>query len=229
MKTGVIKKQASSDTTKKKQTKNGPGPGRPTRLQAEQRNIELLEKALDLFLERGYSRTSIEGIAAEVGMAKRTVYAQFKDKKSLFKASLQRAIDDWIVPVEDLYAIETDNFEETLLRVGNLLVDNILTPKGMRLLRITNAESGNMPEIGTYAYTKGTGPTLDYLANLFVRRGPVPVKPSHANKAALAFMDLVIGGPGNMSALGISINKVQLKRNTAYRVQLFLHGFLGVK
>lgn len=227
MKTNVSNKQVNRVTTKKKTAKNGPGPGRPTREQAEQRNIELLEKALDLFLERGYSRTTIEGIAAEVGMAKRTVYAQFKDKKSLFMASLQRAIDDWIVTVDELYAIETDDFEETLLRVGNLLVENILTPKGMRLLRITNAESGSMPEISQYTYAKGTGPTLDYLASLFMRRGPRSLKPSEAARTALAFMDLVVGGPGNMSAWGISVNKPQLKKDTAYRVRLFLHGFLS--
>ena len=216
-------------TIRKQKSTNSPGPGRPTRLQAEQRNIELLEKALDLFLERGYSRTSIEGIAAEVGMAKRTVYAQFKDKKSLFKASLERAIDDWIVPIEALQAVETNDFEETLVRIGNLLVENILTPKGMRLLRITNAESGSMHEISQYTYAKGTGPTLDYLANLFTRRGPDNIKPSQAAHAALAFMDLVVGGPGNMSAWGISIDKSKIKRNTAYRVRLFLHGFFSFR
>lgn len=215
-------------TARNRKTRGGPGPGRPTRLQAEQRNIELLEKALDLFLERGYSRTTIEGIAAEVGMAKRTVYAQFKDKKSLFKASLQRAIDDWIVPVEDLHAMETDDLEETLLRVGDLLVGNILTLKGMRLLRITNAESGSMPEISQYTYSKGTGPTLDYLSDLFMRRAG-SIGPGQAADAALAFMDLVVGGPGNMGAWGIAIDRSRLKRDTAYRVRLFLQGLLAVK
>lgn len=204
-----------------------PGPGRPTRLQARQRNLELLDKALDMFLEKGYVRTSMEGIAAAVGMAKRTVYAQYGDKKALFMASLQRAIDDWIVPVDDLYAAETDDLEDTLLRVGQILVDNIMTPKGMRLLRITNAEANVLPEISVYTYEQGTGPTLEYLEDLFVRRGRLDR--FNAREAALAFLFLVVGGPANMSAWGVPVDATQIHRQTRYRVRLFLHGLLSGK
>lgn len=222
------KKAADSRAARpRKKTKYGPGPGRPTRLQAEQRNLELLDRALDLFLEKGYQRTTIEGIAAEVGMAKRTVYSLYGDKKTLFMTALQRAIDDWIVPVEDLHALETDDLEKTLLRVGRVLVDNILTPKGLRLLRITNAESTSMPEISTYTYQRGTGPTLDYLTDLFLRRGPAGKKLLDAKEAALAFLYLVVGGPANMSAWGVPVKKVQINRHTRYSVRLFLYGLLS--
>jgi AcrR family transcriptional regulator len=121
-------------------------PGRPTRDQAEQRNRELLEKALDLFLENGFERTTIEGITAAVGMAKRTVYARYGDKMTLFKAALQRAIEEWMLPVDRLREAETADLEETLLEIGRLLVTNILTPEGLRLLRITNVESIRFPD-----------------------------------------------------------------------------------
>src|SRR5687767_11407701 len=80
--------------------KAGRGPGRPSREQSELRNRELLDTALDLFLERGFEGTTIEAIIATVGMARRTVYARYGDKITLFKAALQRAIDDWVVPTE---------------------------------------------------------------------------------------------------------------------------------
>src|ERR687889_296978 len=76
------------------------GPGRPSREQSELRNQELLDGALDLFLERGFEGTTIEAIVDSVGMARRTVYARYGDKITLFKAALQRAIDDWMVPAE---------------------------------------------------------------------------------------------------------------------------------
>ncbi len=210
-------------------SQNRPGPGRPTRVQAEQRNRQLLDKALDIFLEKGYVRTSIEGIAAAVGMAKRTVYAQYGDKKTLFMAALQRAIDEWIVPVEELYAAETDDLEETLLHVGQILVDNIMTPQGMRLLSITNAEANTLPEISAYTYEQGTGPTLEYLTGLFVRRGPENIELVDAREAALAFLFLVVGGPGNMTAWGIPVDAAQIHRQTRYRVRLFLYGLLSGK
>ena len=72
------------------------GPGRPTLS-----NEELLDKAVDLFLEKGFERTTIDAITASAGMAKRTVYLRYGDKTALFKAALQRAIEDWIVPSND--------------------------------------------------------------------------------------------------------------------------------
>lgn len=207
----------------------GPGPGRPARGQSEQRELELLETALDLFLEQGYERTSIEQIAAAMGMAKRTVYALYPDKKTLFMESLQRAISDWIVPIDVLRQAESDDLEETLFSIGRLLVDNVLTPQGIRLLRITNAESSHMPEISTYTYRQGTGPTLDYLSDLFARRGPGMLGDAGAREAALAFLYLVVSGPANMTAWGIAIDKEEIQRRIRFNVQLFLHGLHAEK
>ncbi len=197
-----------------------PGPGRPTRAQARLRQLELLDRSLDLFLEHGFEGTTMEGIAAALRMAKRTVYAYYPDKKTLFKAALQRAIDEWIVPVEELAAAESDDLEQTLLSIGRILVDNILTPAGMRLLRITNAEAGRMPEISAYTYRQGTGPTLAYLEDLFRRRVP----DADPEAAALAFLYLVVDGPASQSAWGIPLEAERVSANTRYCVRLFLHG-----
>lgn len=203
----------------------GPGPGRPPRGQAEQREQELLETALDLFLAHGYEGTSIEKIAAALGMAKRTIYALYPDKKALFMASLQRAINDWIVPVEVLRKHERDNLTETLFGIGQLLVDNVLTPQGIRLMRITNAESSRMPEISIYTYQQGTGPTLDYLTELLTRRTTPPLRDDAAKEAALAFLYLIVSGPANMTAWGLAMNPDDVQRRIRFNVQLFLNGF----
>jgi TetR/AcrR family transcriptional regulator, mexJK operon transcriptional repressor len=201
-----------------------PGPGRPTREQAKLRSVELLDRALDLFLENGFERTTMEGIAADVGMAKRTVYALYGDKKTLFKASLERAIDEWIVPVEILRAAESGDFEETLLEIGRILVDNILTPAGLRLLRITNAEANRMPEISAYTYEQGTKLTIDYLADLLQRRLAIDVL--QARDAALAFLYLVVGGPANSAAWGVPVDLADVHRHARYCVRIFLYGML---
>ncbi|MGN6355973.1 MAG: TetR/AcrR family transcriptional regulator [Novosphingobium sp.] len=200
-------------------------PGRPTRDQAEQRNRELLDKALDLFLEHGFERTTIEAITAAVGMAKRTVYARYGDKLTLFKAALHRAILEWMVPVEQLRAAETADLEETLQEVGRILVANILTPAGLRLLRITNAESIRMPEIAEYTVREGTEATVAFLADLFRRRltDPRP-EAQQARDAANAFLNLVVGGPANTMAWGAKLDAAEIERTTRYSVHLFLNG-----
>ena len=195
-------------------------PGRPTLS-----NEQLLDKALDLFLAQGFERTSIEGICQAAGMAKRTVYARYGDKESLFKAALTRAIEDWIVPVEALRAAESDDLEASLLAIGRLLVANLMSPAGLRLLRLTNAESGRMPEIGAYNVQAGTQPTIDFLADLFARRSAQPRE--LAALAGQAFLNLVVGGPALTAAWGVAGDPAGVETHTRYAVRLFLHGLLA--
>lgn len=208
-------------------TKPRRGPGRQSPSQTNQRNLELLDRSLDLFLENGFERTSIDGISAAVGMAKRTVYLRYGNKKRLFKTALQRAIEEWIVPVERLRAAETDDIESTLLEIGQMLVENILSPAGVRLMRITNAESARMPEIGQFTYKQGTAPTIAYLTDLVRRRiRPAGIEVPDPQEAAVAFLYLVVGGPASLTAWGIVLDPGEIDKHTRYCVRLFLHGIL---
>jgi TetR/AcrR family transcriptional repressor of mexJK operon len=197
------------------------GPGRPT-LSDE----ELLDKALDLFLEHGFERTTIDAITASAGMAKRTVYLRYNDKAALFKAALRRAIEEWIVPIEQLRAVETEDLESTLLAIGQMLVSNIMSAAGLRLMRITNAESARMPEIGVYTYQNGTGRTIAYLADLIRRRVDLPYGLEDPEEAAVAFLYLVVSGPPTMTAWGMTLDQSAIDRHTRYCVHLFLHGLM---
>ncbi len=196
-------------------------PGRPTLS-----NEELLDTALDLFLEKGFERTSIDAITSAAGMAKRTVYARYGDKTTLFKAALTRAIEVWIVPVERMRAAETDDLEETLLGIGDILVANILSPAGLRLLRLTNAESVKMPEISMYNVRHGTEPTLAYLADLFRRRLG---SGDDSESAAQAYLNLVVGGVANNAAWGQTIEPHEADSHVRFSVRLFLHGLLATQ
>lgn len=198
-------------------------PGRPTRAQAIERDRELLETALDLFLDNGFEGTSIEAITAAVGMAKRTIYSRYEDKRGLFRAALQRAIDDWILPIDRLAAAEGPDLEASLNAIGRLLIGNILSREGLRLLQITNAEARRLPGLGPWTSHLGTEPTLAFLAELFRRRLPGIA----ADDAALSFLQLVVGGPATYAAWGQDIPAAELERRTAFNVRLFLAGARG--
>ena len=55
-----------------------PKAGRPTREQAVARHQALLDTALDHFLRKGFELATIEAIADDVGMTKRTVLRQIQ-------------------------------------------------------------------------------------------------------------------------------------------------------
>ena len=94
-------------------------------------------------------------------------------------------------------------------------------------MRITNAESGRMPEIGAFTHKQGTAPTIAYLTDLIRRRiRPGGIDVARAQEAAIAFLYLVVGGPASMTAWGIALEKAEIDTHTRYCVRLFLHGLL---
>ena len=197
----------------------GRGPGRPSLS-----NQELLDRALVLFLENGFERTSIDAICAAAGMAKRTFYQRYGDKLTFFKATLERAIEQWILPLNALEECVDDDLEETMLRVGRRLVANVMSEDGIRLLRITNAESPRIPEIGAFTYEAGTGPTIDWLAQLFRHR--LDCQEAEARNAAIAFMNIAVGGPPTAAAWGVPVSAEEIDANIRYAVHVLLHGLL---
>jgi AcrR family transcriptional regulator len=204
--------------------KDGRGPGRPSRAQIEARNEELLDRSLDLFLDHGFEATTIDAISSAIGMSRRTIYARYGDKTTLFKAVLQRAIDLWIVPVERLEALETDDLEETLLAIARLWVATLKGPSGMRLLRIANTEIFRSPEIAAYLWDRTTQPTIGYLSDLLRRRlRPGAAEVPDAADAAAAFMLIAVFGSVQSQAWE-RISDEQFDRQVAYRVHLFLVG-----
>ncbi len=197
--------------------------GRPTRAEAWQRHEDFLDGALELFLERGFELTTMEGVAAATGVTKRTIYRRYADKKALFLATVQRAIDQWLVPVDELKAVETDDLEATLLAVAHIRVANILSPGGLRLQRIINAESFRFPVIAE-RYDEGLVPTIDFLAGLFRRHEARGLgNPGDPKVKALAFLS-VIGGPTRSAILGRLTDPTVIDALIADGVRLLLHG-----
>jgi AcrR family transcriptional regulator len=63
---------------------------RAAHLGPERRRPQVLDAALQLFLERGYEGTSMDAVARAAGVTKPVVYACFAGKEELFRALLRR-------------------------------------------------------------------------------------------------------------------------------------------
>jgi TetR/AcrR family transcriptional regulator, mexJK operon transcriptional repressor len=202
-----------------------PGVGRPTREQQEQRHEELLNVALDIFLEKGFEETTVEDIATRVGMSKRTVYARYEDKGSLFKAAVKRAIERYTVPRSDVVALATDDLEETLAAIARQRIANVSRPVVIKLQRILSAQSYRFPELFNLAFEDGAGPTINFLCELFetyTREGKLKV--TEPQRAATAFLSLVVGGPARIIVSGNKLEPTEIERHIRFAVGLFLVG-----
>lgn len=201
------------------------GAGRPTREQAEARHEELLDTALDLFLEHGFEVATIEMIAGRVGMTKRTVYARYPDKASLFHAAVRRAIERQIVPPPALAELDRGDIAETLEGIARLRIGQVMTPNGLRLQRIINTESYRFPKLLAVHYERSTRPVVDFVAGV-LERGIAngEIAPTKPELAAISFMSMVVGGSVRAIVNGLLPTEAELDERVHFTVQLLLDG-----
>ncbi len=76
----------------------------------------LVEKALEVFGERGFRGTTIKRIAGRAGLAAGTVYTYFKDKDDLIRATLDEGWSAFLGSLDTL-AVSPGPFRHTLERL----------------------------------------------------------------------------------------------------------------
>ena len=108
---------------------------------------ELLEAALEQFVERGFAATRLEDVARRAGVSKGTLYLYFENKEELFKAVVRATIGQAIVQAElDLAASDahsSDLLREMLMRWWG----QVGATKLAGITKLIMAESGNFPEL----------------------------------------------------------------------------------
>jgi AcrR family transcriptional regulator len=135
----------------------------------ESRPAELLDAALDLFVERGYAATRLDDIASRAGVSKGTLYLYFANKEDLFKALVREnivrlldrfraEIDDSDAPASDL----VDAFMRTWWRDfgGTRLAG---------LCKLIMSEAGNFPEVARFFHDEVIRPNGELFASILAR------------------------------------------------------------
>src|SRR6516164_6192555 len=68
----------------------------------ERKRKESGRAALTLFASDGYERTSVDAIAAEAGVSKRTVYSHYGDKENLFLSVVRDTYDGMLSRIAEI-------------------------------------------------------------------------------------------------------------------------------
>ena len=124
--------------------------GRPFRQQTVALRDKILNHATKLFFADGYGATSMEAVAKKAGMTKRTLYARFANKAELFRAVVERVIEDLRRPVP-LDIFEGSEAEAVLLRLAPQILRASLSPAGLALHRLLVSEASRFPELAQLA------------------------------------------------------------------------------
>lgn len=200
--------------------------GRPSKERSERRHEELLDHALEIFLQNGFDKTTLDMIAKSVSMTKRTIYSKYEDKEAFFKAAVIRAIERVAAfQAKALVSCECATLEETLACVARMRMKQMTRSEGLRLLRILNSEAYRFPEIFELSSNHITTPVVEFLARRLEKHavsGDITV--SNPKLAATAFLSMVVGAPIRVIGSGNPIDESAIEERISFCIELFLNG-----
>ncbi|MPM88282.1 hypothetical protein SDC9_135384 [bioreactor metagenome] len=116
----------------------------------EARPGELLEAALDLFVEKGYAATRVEEVAARAGVSKGTLFLYFPSKEELFKAVVRENISGRFAEWEETLANFTGSCSEMVEYAFFAWWERIGSTKANGLGKLMVSEANNFPELAQF-------------------------------------------------------------------------------
>lgn len=147
------------------------------------RPSELLQAALEVFVERGFASARLDDVAQRAGVSKGTLYLYFDNKEELFKAVVRHSIlpliDEFRVAMAESQASSGELLGQYLqiwwIRYGATHLSGVA--------KLCVAESGNFPEVARFWRDEVIGANNALVAGILKRgidRGefrPVEIEP----------------------------------------------------
>lgn len=199
--------------------------GRPTRAEATLLEERLRTAAIESFLEHGFDGTTMEAVAQAAGVTKRTLYAHYSDKRTLFAHAISWAIErhpSMESAIEAAHAA-TEDLEAGLTAIARSALELARDPVAVRLVRMGMTESSRFPELADRISNLLTSPrnlaVAEFLA-FHAATGSIEV--DDITIAAEQFLAMITATPSRLAAFGITRPPDVEERNVRQAVKLFI-------
>lgn len=187
---------------------------------------QIVAAARKLFLESGYGAVSMDAIAAEADVSKRTVYSHFQNKENLFGAVIGDMCAEMGGPNASAFSADLPP-AEALKTYGRQILRVALDPKALAVFRVILSESAQFPELSRMFCSGGPDAMCGLLSGYLDQLGRDGILDiDDANRAAEQFIGM-IKGPFFISQLfGVSEPPTQAEIESALdqAVSVFLNG-----
>jgi AcrR family transcriptional regulator len=91
----------------------------------EKRRHEILEKALDIFMEEGFEDVTLQKIADRCGITRTTLYTYFKNKREIFNFSIKQFMQTLENKITEIRKEKGLIHTEKLIKVMEVIVENL--------------------------------------------------------------------------------------------------------
>ena len=186
----------------------------------------LLAAAAEIFLEKGFSATSVDEIAASAKASKITFYNHFGNKEQLFEKvvlRLNERIDEGFAA-----ALEGDiSIEKGLLAFARQLMTVLYSGEAVRLLRVLHSESERFPHLGQIFEKAGPERSRRLLTAFIVEKMEQgKLRKAEPELAAEQFMHLALGELSRRLLLGlVTPSKNDIERRLKSAVDVFKRAY----
>jgi AcrR family transcriptional regulator len=188
------------------------------------RRKEIVRKAAQLFLDKGYERVTVDDIIALVGGSKATLYSQFGGKDGLFESVIRQCCTDVDVAI---HFDSTGDTAEQLTQIGHAFLKMVLSPRILELHRLMVSIGKRFPSITLLFYRSGPLSAYEIIAAWIEKQQAAgKLGGGDAHELAVLFHDMLIGY--HQGALLFSLPKSQVSKSiddtVRAAVSLFLYG-----
>jgi AcrR family transcriptional regulator len=183
----------------------------------ETRPQELLDAALELFVEKGFAATRSEEVARRAGVSKGTLYLYYPSKEELFKAVVRQSLSHIIAEGLELAESFEGSTSDLLVKLMKTWWQRVGNTPAAGIHKVVLAEVRNFPELAQF-YTDEVIVPADRLFSTTVQRGidrgefrPLPVhEVAHALIAPMIFLALHRHSFGACPVDGVDVDPAQL-------------------
>lgn len=107
----------------------------------------ILDAALDVFAEKGFTTARLEDVAARAGVAKGTVYLYVPSKEALFEALIRSGIGQPIAALAEQVVGLDAPIEQKLRMLFAFVRTEVVGTRRAEIARLVIAEAGRFPEL----------------------------------------------------------------------------------
>lgn len=172
-----------------------------------EKEIKILEAAIEIFAEKGFVSTSTNEIAKKANVAEGTIFRYFKTKKDLLKSIIKPTLVKTIAPFEmdrfskTVFHMEYETFEDFL----NVLIKNRMefAKKNTAVIKIIIQEipfQNEMQEELKKLFKEKIYPKVEVVLQSFIDKGQIKDMPIHtmlrliiSNVAGLVMSSILLG------------------------------------
>ncbi|GKV68906.1 putative HTH-type transcriptional regulator YerO [Sporosarcina sp. NCCP-2716] len=117
------------------------------------REEEIIQTAIDLFVEKGFAATSMQEVAERCSMSKATLYNFFRSKDELLVRATAYSYEQTMAEIDQVDLDSSLSAEERLIRKIVIQFDLIVSNKTFVLLLIRKLDYGSNQEVAELANT----------------------------------------------------------------------------